>query len=894
MKIRFLIAYKTRWGESLQVDLNYGTSISRMSHKEVEMSTTDGYCWSGEVELPKSTRKLEYHYQVVCNGSVTRREWCAAGVRHLPLDAKERLYTLCDHWRDIPAEAYLYTSAFTESFTRHAGAAPKLTYGGRTLVLRVEAPRLGRGQVLAISGSHPMWGEWDTSRAVRMVETAPNVWMASVDVETVQGVADYKYIALDGETGQLVAWEAHDNRRLSYPYMAEDEVHVQNDEPVNLHTRDWKGAGCVIPVFSLRSEGSFGVGDFGDLVKMIDWAADTGQCVIQILPINDTTMSHTWTDSYPYNSISIYAFHPQYVNLRALPLLKSKKMREEFEQWRQALNALPQVDYEGVNNAKRAYLRQLFKEQGESILATEGYKTFYKENVDWLMPYAAFSHLRDANNTADFRTWKTHSLYEREEVEALWKDKEVGQILDFHCFVQYILHIQLLEAGEYARKKGVVIKGDIPIGISRNSVEAWVEPHYFNMNGQAGAPPDAFSVNGQNWGFPTYDWDAMAADGYQWWIRRFSKMATYFDAYRIDHVLGFFRIWEIPRHSVHGLLGQFSPALPMTPEEIEGYGLPFRKEFFTRPYITEGMLDTLFGRHADEVRNNYLIRIGDGTYELKREFDTQRKVEAHFFGRTDNDSLCVRDGLYTLISNVLFLPDRKNPGTYHPRISAQNDFVYQSLGQSDKDAFNRLYEHYFYHRHNEFWYNEAMKKLPALTGATRMLVCAEDLGMVPMCVPWVMNDLRILTLEIQSMSKSPEHEFGHLEENPYRSVATISTHDMATLRGWWDEDADRTQRFYNQMLQKDGVAPHPMPGRLCEEVVTRHLFSTSMLCLLSLQDWLSMDETLRYPDAEYERINVPANPFNNWHYRMHLTIEELMKQNDFNEKVKTLIKRSGR
>ena len=894
MKIRFLIAYKTRWGESLQVDLNYGISISRMSHKEVEMSTTDGYCWSGEVELPKSTRKLEYHYQVVCNGSVTRCEWCAAGVRHLPLDAKERLYTLCDHWRDIPVEAYLYTSAFTESFTRHAAGAPKLVYGGRTLVLRVEAPRLGKGQVLALSGSLPMWGEWDTHRAVRMVETAPNVWMIPVDVDAIQGVADYKYIALEGETGQVVAWESRDNRRLGYPYMEPDEVHVQNDEPVNLPMRDWKGAGCVIPIFSLRSEGSFGVGDFGDLLKMIDWAALTGQRVIQILPINDTTISHTWMDSYPYNSISIYAFHPQYVDLRSLPPLKEEKMRDEFEQHRLALNAFPQVDYEAVNSTKRAYLHQLYKEQGEKTLASADYKKFYQENEHWLLPYAAFSYLRDKNKTADFRVWSSHSIYNKEEVDMLLKDSHVSMAMGYYCYVQYLLHVQLLDARRYAREKGVVIKGDIPIGISRNSVEAWVEPHYFNMNGQAGAPPDAFSVNGQNWGFPTYNWETMAADGYQWWIRRFSKMAEYFDAYRIDHVLGFFRIWEIPQHSVHGLLGQFSPAMPMTPEEIEGYGLYFRKDIFTRPYIADGMLDTLFGRHADEVRRTYLIRQGDGTYELKPEFDTQRKVEAHFGGRTDSDSVWVRDGLYSLISNVLFIPDRKVPGTYHPRISAQNDFLYQSLGKSDQEAFNRLYEDYFYHRHNQFWYDVAMKKLPALTGATRMLVCAEDLGMVPTCVPWVMNDLRILTLEIQSMSKSPDTEFGYLDKNPYRSVATISTHDMATLRGWWDEDAERTQRFYNQMLQKSGDAPHPMPAWLCEEVVARHLFSSSMLCLLSWQDWLSMDEQLRYPDAEYERINVPANPFNNWHYRMHLTIEELMKQQSFNEKVKTLIKRSGR
>ncbi len=893
MKIRFLITYRTNWGESLRVSVKYrGASTSKQSSKEIDMSTADGYCWSGEAEFPKSTRQIEYHYMLMCDGIVLREEWKAANGRVLPIDSKERLYTLCDHWKDIPCDAYLYTSAFTDSFTRHAKGTSKISYYSHTLLLRVEAPRLGRDQVLAMSGNQSSWGEWDTSRAVRMTEVSPNVWMTAIDADSIQGPADYKFLALDGKTGAVIEWEARDNRRLNLPYIAENEVRVVTDGGVHLPYADWKGAGCVIPVFSLRTEGSFGVGDFGDMLKMIDWAALTGQRVLQILPINDTTINHTWTDSYPYNSISIYAFHPQYVDVRQLPALKLKRMRDMFEAKRLELNALSQVDYEAVNNTKRAYLKQLYKEQGEATLNSQEYKAFYQENEHWLCPYAAFSYLRDKNHTADFRVWNSHSIYSHEAIALLCVEQ--AEEINFYCYVQYLLHIQLLEVRDYAREKGVVIKGDIPIGISRNSVEAWVEPHYFNMNGQAGAPPDAFSVNGQNWGFPTYNWDTMMADGCQWWLRRFRKMAEYFDAYRIDHVLGFFRIWEIPQHSVHGLLGQFSPAMPMTPEEIEGYGLYFRKDFFTRPYIAEGMLDTLFGRHADEIRKTFLNRLGDGTYEMKPEFDTQRKVEAHFAGRNDSDSVWMRDGLYSLISNVLFIPDRKVQGAYHPRICAQNDFLYQSLSWTDKEAFNRLYEDYFYKRHNQFWYDEAMKKLPVLTSATRMLVCAEDLGMVPTCVPWVMNDLRILTLEIQSMSKSPDYEFGHLEENPYRSVATISTHDMPTLRGWWEEDMERTQRFYNYMLQKSGPAPHPMPGWLCEEVVARHLFSPSMLCLLSLQDWLSIDEELRYPDVNFERINVPANPFNNWHYRMHLTIEQLLEQKDFNDKIQVLIKRSGR
>lgn len=134
-----------------------------------------------------------------------------------------------------------------------------------------------------------------------------------------------------------------------------------------------------------------------------------------------------------------------------------------------------------------------------------------------------------------------------------------------------------------------------------------------------------------------------------------------------------------------------------------------------------------------------------------------------------------------------------------------------------------------------------MKKLPQLTQSTRMLVCGEDLGMIPDCVAWVMNDLRILSLEIQRMPKDPKQEFGHTDWYPYRSVCTISTHDMSTLRGWWEEDFQQTQRYYNTMLGHYGAAPATATPELCEEVVRNHLHSNSILCILSLQDWMSMD-----------------------------------------------------
>ena len=414
------------------------------------------------------------------------------------------------------------------------------------------------------------------------------------------------------------------------------------------------------------------------------------------------------------------------------------------------------------------------------------------------------------------------------------------------------------------------------------------------MNGQAGAPPDAFSTKGQNWGLPTYNWEVMEKDNYQWWRLRFSKMAEYFTAYRIDHILGFFRIWEIPTHSVHGLLGQFSPALPMSPEEIRSFGLDFNKEFMTQPFINEYMLQTMFGDKVNYVKENFVVHRHHDIYAMRPEFDTQRKVEAFFAGKTDVDSLNLKEGLYALISNVLFVPDRKNPDMYHPRIAVQNDYIFNRLTWNEKEAFNRLYNHYYYQRHNEFWYSEAMKKLPILTQSTPMLVCGEDLGMVPDCVPWVMDQLQILSLEIQRMPKDPKCEFGHVYAYPLRSVCTIGTHDMSTLRGWWEEDATVTEHFYHSELGHWGDVPKQAPGWLCKEVIEHHLKSPSMLCILTWQDWTAMDEELRNPNVDSERINIPANPRHYWRWRMHITLERLMKQTEFNEEIIRMIDESGR
>ena len=890
MTVQFNIEYKAMFGEQIVVNIQ-----TEEGELKLPLETTDGERWACDWCVESPEKSYTYYYSVEREGRAVKTEWLM--IKHqLDVNAKKAaVYTLYDHWKAMPEDAYLYSSAFTDCINHQVPQEMKPETGSKIVRLIVRAPQLRDGERLGVLGADKALGAWDVQKILPMTQHTYNEWVADIDATHLEGShLEFKFVAFRNAKNELL-WENSMNRTVDLPEMKAGELVSYELDQAFFALYNRKLAGTQVPVFSLRTRKSAGIGDFGDLKTMIDFVASTGQKVLQLLPINDTTITHTWTDSYPYSCISVFAIHPQYADLHALPELKNAKARAEAEKTRAELNALDKIDYEKVNDFKINYLRQIFNQEGGKMMKTAEYKAFFQDAELWLVPYAQYSYLRDKNGTADFNQWPDHQVWDEAERKALADPKTAAyKNVAFFYFVQFVLDRQMQEAHEHAKAKGVILKGDIPIGVNRNGCDVWTEPKYFNLNGQAGAPPDDFSANGQNWGFPTYNWFEMLKDGCQWWNRRFKNMARYFDAYRIDHVLGFFRIWEIPVHSVHGLLGQFAPALAMSREEIESYGLHFQEDRFTRPFITDWVLDRMFHERAGEVKEKYLDRLDDERYQMKPEVDTQRKVEALFADVTDEKELWLRDGLYALISDVLFVRDHTNPGVFHPRISAQLDFIYESLYDNDKAAFNRLYNDYFYRRNNQFWYQEAMKKLPKLVQATRMLVCAEDLGMVPDCVPWVMDELKILSLELQSMPKDPSVKFGHLSRNPYRSVCTISSHDMPTLRMWWDENVQRTQEYYNTMLYRQGPAPHPLPGWLASDIISRHLTSPSMLCILSIQDWLATDEALRLPDADAERINIPANPKHYWRYRMHLNIEDLAADKRFVQNITEMISQSGR
>ena len=880
MKLKFCIDYRTAWGESLHVNIAYYSLDGTVKRYNLMMQTEDGERWTLETAALESRQHplshIVYLYQVEnADGEVLRHEWDMVPRIYYYDSSKD--YMFPDQWRDMPLPFHLYTNAYLTMMhgrTDEHVEALRLPLFRRTLTFRVSAPQLLPGQAVAICGSHPAIGNWNTSRYLRMEYAGQQEWILTVNALGMIFPLEYKYVVVDDKTHAFVCWEEGDDRVVSVDSidgntseLPDGQVLMLYGEPLRLREQIWRAAGVAIPVFSLRSEHSYGVGDFGDLRRLVDWAVLTGMRVIQILPVNDTTVNHGWQDSYPYNIISVFALHPHYIDLEAAGTLKSKQKMTQYRRRQQELNALAYSDYEAVDRVKMEYLRELFEEKGKVVMDSDDFKTFVRDNEEWLKPYAEWLSQNNQNTPT------------------------IQNTQSFYFFLQFLLHQQLKAAADYARSKGVILKGDLPIGVNRESVETKEHPELFHLDSQTGAPPDVFTSKGQNWGFPTYQW----SDGLiSWFHKRLHHMEQYFDAIRIDHILGFFRVWEIPEDAIDGLLGHFSPSLPLTVGEIEYFGLAFRKELFTRPFINDRLIDRIFGIHAQYVRDTFLVRKAYNLYDLREDYATQRKVATAFADRRDESSLWIRDGLMRLISNVLFVEDPRQPEMYHPRIGILNEPIYEALGSEDKDAFVRLYNNYFYQRHSMYWGQQALKRLPAILKDSRMLICGEDLGMLPDCVEPVLDKLRILTLEIQQMPKQQGFEFAHLEANPYRSVSTISTHDMSPLRLWWQESPERRQRFYVTMLQKEGRAPEQLPAHLAEEIIARHLYCPSMLCILALQDWLAMDGELRSKHPQDERINVPSDPYNRWKWRMHVTIEQLIAAERYNNKVKIMITRSKR
>ena len=893
MILHFYLHYSTQYGQSLFVSGNSDILGNDVKTNAFPLTYLNDQLWHGSVDIAEKdlTEPICYRYLLLDEKGDQVSEF--GNDRFIVFDKlKVSKIVLSDTWNFAGEfENAFFTAPFTDvlfkSKSGKKGIAAKREKSG-THEFRIKAPVLQANEHICIGGSSAVLHNWEKENVLLLKKTG-NWWSIQLDLSDVNFPVGYKYGIYNVVDKKFIRFEDGNNRIL----LNEDGRNtftIIHDGFAKLNNISWKAAGVAIPVFSLRSKKSFGTGEFTDMKLLVDWAKKSGIKMIQLLPVNDTTATYSWKDSYPYSAISAFALHPLLLNLETVAGKDNAAVVTALSAKQKQLNALAELDYEAVMKIKITVIRQLYTLNKDRFKADSGFIAFFENNRHWLEPYAAFSYLRDTYKTADFNTWESHAVYIKSDIQELINpaQKHYDDIA-IHYFTQYHLHLQLKNATEYAHHNGIVIKGDIPIGICRNSVDAWIEPCLYHMEEQAGAPPDAFTAKGENWGFPTYNWETMQKDNFTWWRKRFEQMSNYFDAFRIDHILGFFRIWSIPAHAVEGILGRFIPALTISINELFAKNIAFETYRYTQPYVTDSFLIELFGDKKDAVKKIFF-----NGFKLKDKFNTQRKVEAHFKTDQTFDNK-VKQGLYDLITNVIFFEvEGSNGQEFHFRISMEDTFSFKNLDKHSQKELSKLYVNYFYHRQDELWKKEAMKKLPGLKSNTAMLVCGEDLGMVPHCVPEVMEQLGILSLEIQRMPKKTGIEFFHPNDAPYLSVVSPSTHDMSTIRAWWEEDRFKTKQFFNHLMGQKGEPPIYCEPWINKEIILQHLYSPAMWSVFQLQDLMGIDPTIRREDPNAERINNPAESEHYWNYRMHINLEDLLKEDNFNEELKKSIAESGR
>ncbi len=888
MIIQFLLKYKSHYGQALYLHINNSLQDSNLVEQELSMLYLNDELWhiyidTDEFELPET---VSYSYVLKENGNENKTDLCKKRTVNLK-KIKTKSLDIVDEWQVVSLYENVFLSkpfeqVFDKSFSKEV---KKEKAKKHTHIFKVFVPHLQDGKVICLSGSAKEMNKWSDVEPILLTKTK-TVWSGSINLNKENFPISYKFGIYDLNEKKIIYFEDGNNRMIDGP-SGKDKTVLYNNFP-GFHQYKWQGAGLNFPLSSIKTEQSWGVGDFTDLNLLSDWASNAGLKMIQLLPINDTTATHTIRDSYPYASISAFALHPLFLNVQKLSIAAGIEISEELLQEIKRLNDLPQIDYQAVVKIKVKAIKELYVKDKFSYKDDFAFFDFFDLNRNWLVPYAAFCYLRDLYNTADTSKWEDFQYYNEDEVQELVSpDNSHYDEVAIHYFTQYHLHLQLLDAVDYAHKTGIILKGDLPIGVGRHSVDTWMYPALFHMDMQAGAPPDAFAVKGQNWEFPTYNWEEMGKDDYAWWRQRMEHMSNYFDAIRIDHILGFFRIWSIPQKDVEGILGRFVPAIPLSKNDFEAVGIHFDEDRLCKPFITEQLLSSFFRGNEDWVKDNVLDKNG-----FKKTFDTQQKIAAWF--KENPAKAFLQQGLFDLLTNVVLIRDPIQSGQYHFRINNQFTESYKHLDHSLQEKLNTLYKRYFFQMQDELWKNEVENKLNALQKNTTMLLCAEDLGMVPDFVENVLLNREILSLEVQRMSKKSDEKFSHPKNASYLSVVTPSTHDMSPLRLWWEEDTETTQYFYKNIMRHEGNAPYYCEPWVCREIIQQHLYSPAMWAVFLFQDILSMDDKIRRENPSEERINIPADPNHNWNYRMHITLESLLKSTSFYQNLNDMIRRSGR
>lgn len=903
----FRLPYYTQWGQSLLISGSHsllGSGNVKQGLKLSPFHQGDELVWRGKITVAIGFQ-CEYKYYLVDDDRNVLR-WEAGNKRKLTLPEGIRggeVLEIHDLWQTA-SETLFHSNAFKSVIFSGCQIEQEISSSSWkdndqqdfvVIQFNISCPLIKEGTTVGIMGTASRLGQWRVQDGLKLCYAGDSIWRADCLVRKDEFPIKYKYYKT---SVQGTSMEVGPNRELDVDFASNNLPNYVSLSDGAFREMPWRGAGVAVPVFSIRSNDDVGVGEFLDLKLLVDWAVQSGFHLVQLLPINDTSVHGMWWDSYPYSSLSVFALHPLYLRVQALSANIPEDIEKEILREKERLNG-KNVDYEATMAAKLSIAKKIFNSEKDNILNSSAFLKFFSENEEWLKPYAAFCFLRDFFETSDHSQWGRFANFSEDKLEKLVSKESLHHdIIRFHYYIQFHLHLQLSEAAAYAIKNKVVLKGDLPIGVDRNSVDTWVYPSLFRMNTSTGAPPDYYSKTGQNWGFPTYNWEEMSKDNYAWWRARLTQMAKYFSAYRIDHILGFFRIWELPDHALTGLVGKFRPSIALSKDELEQEGI-WDFDRLTRPYIRQEILQEKFESFWPIIASTFLIEYQKNCYEFKEDSNTEKKIVAKLSSSPEKSIWLekeeeLRDDLFDLLKDVVLIRDPEDNKSFYPRFNLEDTLSFKNLDEHSKNVLKRLYYDYYFCRQEALWSQNALKTLPVLLNASNMLACGEDLGLVPACVHPVMEELGLIGLRIQRMPNEPGLEFGIPSEYKYMTVCAPSCHDCSTMRAWWEEDEERRSRFYKNVVGSSEAPPSRCTPEIAHFILQQHFEAPSMWAIFPLQDLLALKEEYMTRPATEETINDPSTPKHYWRYRVHVTLESLLEDTDLTTTIKDLVITSGR
>ncbi|KAK8919301.1 4-alpha-glucanotransferase DPE2 [Platanthera zijinensis] len=925
----FRIPYYTQWGQSLLISGSIpvlGAGNVKQGLGLIPFHQGEELIWQGKISVPIGFQ-CEYCYYLVDDHRNILR-WEAGMKRKVSLPAGingGEVVEIHDLWQ-AASEALFLKSAFKNViFSSGQNLQPELPFGSKqrkddqedsiVVQFKISCPTVEDGTSVYVTGSAPQLGQWRVEDGLRLSYIGDYSWEAYSAIRkdhfpikypsriNLILISFYKYCQ-SCKKGDI-SLEIGPYRELALDMSSSSLPKYVTLSDGSFRATPWRGAGVAIPMFSVRTNEDLGVGEFLDLKLLVDLAVESGFHLIQLLPINDTSVHGMWWDSYPYSSLSVFALHPLYLRVQLLSENIPDNLKQEILMEKKRLDK-KDVDYEATMAAKLAIAKKIFIMEKDQILNSSLFIKFVSDNEEWLKPYAAFCFLRDFFGTSDHSQWGRFAEFSKEKLEKLLsKDTLHYDVICFHYYIQFHLHLQ---ATNFSLERCVICSKHSSYSTNFLSYfYLFLLVYYclFSESTSGGGGPFFFNLVGQQWSSPTTSCKEFGMTNFGEYKARLTSVSPRGTAARPDSILASTRIDELRLHNITNIPGTYHPSVGCSTVRQKRCGIrPY--DLFRTPKTNQKHLEQrspcFLNQKQPSSKTTLAVTVANFTSLLNNpsrehcQHPHKPITKLATKAQQPSSSLCVQILiiLYFAMKNIVLIRDCEEHGKFYPRFNLEDTSSFQKLDDHSKHVLKRLYYDYYFHRQEILWRENAMKTLPALLSSSDMLACGEDLGLIPSCVHPVMQELGLIGLRIQRMPSEPGLQFGIPSQYNYMTVCAPSCHDCSTMRAWWEEDEERRCRFFKDVIGSNDEPPSQCTPEVANFILQQHFLAPSMWAIFPLQDVLALKEEYTDRPANEETINDPTNPKHYWRFRMHVTLESLLGDEDLKITIKDLVASSAR